>query len=565
MSDQESSSPPPPKARKKVKRTEETIIRNVLKSLRELKNEHKTPFILSLPSKYGQLHFGSTYAVAKMKADFEDEAEWKDAFVEDQDELIEGLQLDVEEDDVDEYNYARGTMIAQKLPADLPLMIYVELWSWITQEIMKEHWLKDGKKKCVKWGDSSFEPSFWLGDVWPWHQVRKHYKDLPKSSYTGPGIMTDFLKRVVENRLSMLGIDHENWVSAAFTDEQRLHRQKHQIKKKAVPSTIEMDDEEEEGMDGLSNMDDNMEDMDDNMADNDDTNSNVSNSEIPCTASTSDSMDRTLPRRRASVRQAEKRARGEYRASSNSFPPRPPVPPPTLSPIQSTSPPARPRTSSPPANRQAQAPFVPRRNPLPKATAGCGNFRSRLNVNFGQRDRRRMEMHLPTDLVRKFGELSKANTADRKETGGIIAGEKKNGYYQITHLIIPEQTGSSVTWEVHDERQLTNFFVYKPSLVMLGIIHTHPNMTSFLSSVDLHAIYDYARDNPKLISIVLAPELNTSPAFCLTKYGISELSKCDEIGFHHHRQDESKYYQEADYVVYDEGFSTEVIDFRLHV
>ena len=174
-------------------------------------------------------------------------------------------------------------------------------------------------------------------------------------------------------------------------------------------------------------------------------------------------------------------------------------------------------------------------------------------------------MHLPTDLVRKFGELSKANTEDRKETGGIIAGEKKGGYYQITHLIIPEQTGSSVTWEVHDERQITNFFVYKPSLVMLGIIHTHPNMTSFLSSVDLHALFDYARDNPKLISIVLAPELNTSPAFCLTKYGISELSKCNETGFHHHRQDESEYYQEADYVVYDESCSTEVIDFRLHV
>ena len=54
-------------------------------------------------------------------------------------------------------------------------------------------------------------------------------------------------------------------------------------------------------------------------------------------------------------------------------------------------------------------------------------------------------------------------------------------------------------------------------------------------------------------------------AVCLTKYGIFELSKCDETGFHHHSQDESKYYQEADYVVYDKGFSTEVMDFRLHV
>ena len=74
--------------------------------------------------------------------------------------------------------------------------------------------------------------------------------------------------------------------------------------------------------------------------------------------------------------------------------------------------------------------------------------------------------------------------------------------------MIPEQTSFSVTWEVHVECQITNFFVYKPSLVMLGLIHTHPSMTSFLSSVDLHALFDYARDNPKLISIVLAPELS---------------------------------------------------------
>jgi STAM-binding protein len=160
-----------------------------------------------------------------------------------------------------------------------------------------------------------------------------------------------------------------------------------------------------------------------------------------------------------------------------------------------------------------------------------------------------MDIHLPTDLDEKFSKLSQANTQERRETGGIIAGEKMNGYYQVTHLIIPEQTGSSITWEVHDERQITNYFVYNPNLIMLGLIHTHPNMTSFLSSVDLHALWDYARDNPSLISIVLAPE----------------LAKCKEVGFHHHTQDDQMYYKEADYVVDDQTFTTEVMDFRLHV
>ena len=69
---------------------------------------------------------------------------------------------------------------------------------------------------------------------------------------------------------------------------------------------------------------------------------------------------------------------------------------------------------------------------------------------------------------------------------------------------------------MHDERQITNFFTCNPDLAMLGLIHTHPRMTSFLSSVELHALWDYAKDNPILVSIVLAPEKLTSPAYSLT-------------------------------------------------
>ena len=90
-----------------------------------------------------------------------------------------------------------------------------------------------------------------------------------------------------------------------------------------------------------------------------------------------------------------------------------------------------------------------------------------------------LEIHLPSDLVSKFDQLSEANTQERLETGGIIVGQKMDGYYQVTNLIIPEQTSSSTHWEVHDERQITNYFVYNPNLIMLGLIHTHPNMTSF--------------------------------------------------------------------------------------
>ena len=84
---------------------------------------------------------------------------------------------------------------------------------------------------------------------------------------------------------------------------------------------------------------------------------------------------------------------------------------------------------------------------------------------------------------------------------------------------------------------------------MLGLIHTHPNMTSFLSSVDLHALYDYARSYPSMISIVLAPEHNTAPAFCLNKLGMRELGKCREVGFHTHNIDNLRLYNKAEHVV----------------
>ena len=76
---------------------------------------------------------------------------------------------------------------------------------------------------------------------------------------------------------------------------------------------------------------------------------------------------------------------------------------------------------------------------------------------------------------------------------------------------------------------------------MLGLIHTHPAMSSFLSisSVDFNALWDYARNNKSLISIVLAPEEKTAPAFCLTNVGLEKLKKCKDKDFHRHQNDQT--------------------------
>ena len=122
----------------------------------------------------------------------------------------------------------------------------------------------------------------------------------------------------------------------------------------------------------------------------------------------------SLPTRRTSIRQAEKRARKNL--------------PPVLSPIRSPSPPKVPRRGVPIQEKTPK--FLPRRNPLPEKS-GCENI-TNLNVNIGQRGKKPKRMHLPPDLIRKFAQLSERNTNQRKETGGILAGVQRKGHYQVT-------------------------------------------------------------------------------------------------------------------------------------
>ena len=387
-----SSSNQQPPRRAKKKKSEEALMKATFKLLRELKNEHRTPYLLSVPSKYGHLHCGSKHVLNKFKMEFGRNGEWEDVFKEDEEEMLEGLQMD-DDSDEDDYANARGTILPNKLPADLNLMVYSELWSWISQEILKEHWLKGGKLKCVKWGNPTFKPSFWLNDVWPWHEVLRHYKDLPKSAYTGPGVMTDYLKKVIKIRLLMLGINHKQWISESFTSEQRTIRERH--KKKAVSFPIGTADDDDDNDDGNEedevhnsqpesegtearphvslNPDDYLDEQqfvnDSNLTDLLDANdidlTNLSHNisrDVPLATSTLTDSERR-PIRRTSTRQAEKRARNSpsssvsSRTSTSSIPPRPPVPPPSVSPLRSTSPP-----------RKAPR-FVPRRNPIPESPA----------------------------------------------------------------------------------------------------------------------------------------------------------------------------------------------------
>ena len=220
-----------------------------------LQFKHRTASLLTFRSKYGQLQFGTKYATEKFKSEFFNNDEWQVVFDDDQDELIESVQID-EEGDIDTLNHARGTMLAKKLPAYLNLMIYSDRWTCLTEEILKQYWFKGGEFKCVKWGDPDFEPSFWLMEMWAWQEVTKHPNNMLRSDYTGPGNnITEFTKKVVKNRLEMLGLNHENWVMESFTEEDRKKRERSKKKseqeKDATLADVFEDPNNESGLSNL--------------------------------------------------------------------------------------------------------------------------------------------------------------------------------------------------------------------------------------------------------------------------------------------------------------------------
>ena len=146
-----------------------------------------------------------------------------------------------------------------------------------------------------------------------------------------------------------------------------------------------------------------------------------------------------------------------------------------------------------------------------------------------------IKMKIACDLVDAFKNLSNDNSAASKETGALLAGRKVGEEFVMDTLFIPHQIGHSDRFETVDETDTFNFFNDNPGLLLLGIIHTHPGFESFLSSVDLHMLYNYACSNSSVVSLVLAPELNTCPAYVLTKKGMDTLRFCFKSGFHRHK------------------------------
>ncbi|OAD61644.1 STAM-binding protein [Eufriesea mexicana] len=181
---------------------------------------------------------------------------------------------------------------------------------------------------------------------------------------------------------------------------------------------------------------------------------------------------------------------------------------------------------------------------------------SLLCDNFTLRD-----IVLPTKLMHSFLMLASTNTMNNKETCGILAGKLERNKLLVTHLLIPEQTGSPDSCVTHNEEDIFDY-QDQHNLITLGWIHTHPTQTAFLSSVDLHTHCAYQLMMAEAIAIVCAPKYDETGFFILTpEYGLEFIANCRETGFHPHPT-EPPLYTKAKHCKLDVTAIIEVVDLR---
>ena len=90
-------------------------------------------------------------------------------------------------------------------------------------------------------------------------------------------------------------------------------------------------------------------------------------------------------------------------------------------------------------------------------------------------------------------------------------------------------------------------------LVLVGIIHTHPDFGPNPSTIDLHQLYEIQRDNSAAISIIVSPSKSDEICVSLTDKGMDRIGNCTSPSsntFHRHKNMFSLYKRARNIVEY---------------
>jgi len=92
---------------------------------------------------------------------------------------------------------------------------------------------------------------------------------------------------------------------------------------------------------------------------------------------------------------------------------------------------------------------------------------------------------LPTKLMHDFLKLAFSNTMSNKETCGILAGKLERNKLLVTHLLIPEQTGTPDSCTTHNEEDIFDY-QDQHNLITLGWIHVRFTFLLYINDKNLY-------------------------------------------------------------------------------
>lgn len=141
---------------------------------------------------------------------------------------------------------------------------------------------------------------------------------------------------------------------------------------------------------------------------------------------------------------------------------------------------------------------------------------------------------IPRGLTNEFLKRAHPNTRKGIETCGLLMAKLVRNEFVITHLLIPKQEGTVDTCHTTDEVEQF-MFQDEHDLLTVGWIHTHPEFSCFMSSLDLHTHSSYQSMLAEAIAIVCAPHEDPPVGvFRLTSpVGIDCIQGCREPGAFH--------------------------------
>ena len=144
-------------------------------------------------------------------------------------------------EDLNSYFTAQGSVLPDRLPAQIDLMVYGEIHPIVSREILKCYWRKGGTYKSLHYGDPDFKADFWP-ESWQWETVGKNFANMKKEDYRGPFNLnlTEFFRCILKQIFEYYSINPDKYISKDFTERKRRNRERYRGIHRA-PIVVERD------------------------------------------------------------------------------------------------------------------------------------------------------------------------------------------------------------------------------------------------------------------------------------------------------------------------------------